>query len=220
MTAEIEVCGERLVLRPDRSLFWPRARALVVADPHFGKADAFRAAGLPVPGDAAGPLARLAAALADTAARRLLVLGDFWHARAGRTDRVAADLAAWRAARPDLRIDLIRGNHDRAGPPPPGWGEWADASFEPPFAFAHHPQLSVAGYTLAGHLHPGVVLGRERLRLACFWFGPRVGVLPAFGDFTGAAEVRAAAGDRVFAVAGAEVVDVSRAVTPARSLRA
>ncbi len=208
MTADVDVCGERLVLRPDRSLFWPRARALLIADPHFGKAAAFRAAGVPVPGDPAGPLGRLAAALADTAADRLVVLGDFWHSRDGRTDGTAAALAAWRAARPGLRVDLVRGNHDRAGPPPAGWGGWHADLAEPPFRLAHHPDPSAAGYVLAGHLHPGVVLGRERLRLPCFWFGPRVGVLPAFGGFTGAAAVPARPGDRLFAVAGDEVVRI------------
>ena len=210
MTAQLELCGERLVLRPDRSLFWPRVRTLVVADPHFGKADAFRAAGVPLPGGSAAALARLGGALGDTAAERLVVLGDFWHARDGLTERVAGELAEWRAGRPDLRIDLVRGNHDRAGPPPDGWGDWLVGVAEPPFVFAHYPDPSDAGYTLAGHLHPGVVLGRERLRLPCFWFGPRVGVLPAFGDFTGAARVPARRGDRLFAVAGDEVVDVSR----------
>jgi uncharacterized protein len=214
MTTEVEVCGERLVLRPDRSLFWPRANALVIADPHFGKADAFRAAGVPVPGGPERTLERLAAAINDTAADRLVVLGDLWHSREGRTDRVAAELAAWRTERPWLHVELIRGNHDRAGPPPHGWGEWTGEIARPPFAFAHHPESSDAGYVLAGHLHPGVVLGRERLRLPCFWFGPRVGVLPAFGDFTGSAGIGPAPGDRVFAAAGDEVIDVTRAVTP------
>lgn len=59
---------------------------------------------------------------------------------------------------------------------------------------------------LAGHLHPGVVLGREQLRLPCYWFGPRVGVLPAFGDSTGATAVAAGPYDRVIAVAGDDVV--------------
>ncbi len=213
MTADIDIAGERLVLRPDRSLHWPRARTLVVADPHFGKADAFRAAGLAVPGNADEPLARLAAELDDTRAARLVVLGDFWHARAGRTAAIAAELAAWRAARAALRVALVRGNHDRAGPPPDGWGDWLDRLSEPPFAFAHFPDPSDDGYVLAGHLHPGVVLtgrGRERLRLPAFWFGPRVGVLPAFGAFTGAAAVPAQPGDHLFAVAGGEVIDVTR----------
>jgi hypothetical protein len=45
--------------------------------------------------------------------------------------------------------------------------------------------------------------------LPCFWFGPETGVLPAFGEFTGLAAVDVAAGDRVWVVAGDEVIAVS-----------
>ncbi len=65
---------------------------------------------------------------------------------------------------------------------------------------------------LAGHLHPAVSLsgpGRQRERLPCFLFGERVGILPAFGDFTGGAAVRPRPGDRVFAVAEDEVVPIA-----------
>ena len=47
---------------------------------------------------------------------------------------------------------------------------------------------ATGAYVLAGHLHPCVVLGgraHQRLRLPCFHFGAQVGVLPAFGAFTG-----------------------------------
>ena len=36
----------------------------------------------------------------------------------------------------------------------------------------------------------------DQLRLPCFWFGDAVGVLPAFGAFTGMHPMRAGAGDR------------------------
>lgn len=211
MTMEMQLCGAGVTLRPDGSLYWPARGTLVVADLHFGKADTFRAAALPVPGGAAGTLARLAAALTDTGATRLVVLGDFWHARAGRTARLLTELAAWRAARPALAIDLVRGNHDRAGAPPAGWAaSWlAEPVVDPPFGFAHFPEPSPAGYVLAGHLHPGVTVagrGREVFRLPCFWFGPAVGVLPAFGSFTGTSLITPAAGDTVAAVAGDQLI--------------
>jgi metallophosphoesterase superfamily enzyme len=52
----------------------------------------------------------------------------------------------------------------------------------------HHPRPVSGAYVLGGHLHPCVKLlgrARDRMRLPCFWFGPTVGVLPAFGAFTG-----------------------------------
>jgi len=138
-----EVRGEAVWLLAERALYWPRAGALVVADPHFGKAAAFRAGGIPIPaGTTAAMLARLDAALDRSGAARLIVLGDLLHARAGRAPRTLATVAAWRAARPNLSITLIRGNHDaRAGDPPADWRvECLDAPVEePPFAWLHEP---------------------------------------------------------------------------------
>jgi len=214
MNAEIEIRGERLVLRPDRSLFWPGRRTLVIADLHFGKEAVFRAAGVPIPGGPDSTLSRLASAIEDTHATRLAVLGDFWHAPTGRTEAILGELDAWRHARPSLEIELLRGNHDRAGPPPRSWAEgWKPFVHEPPFVFTHHPEPSTLGYVLAGHLHPGFVLGgrgRERMRLPCFWFAHDVGVLPAFGDFTGSATVLLQPGTEVYAITHDSVIAVRR----------
>ncbi|HEY0558217.1 MAG TPA: ligase-associated DNA damage response endonuclease PdeM [Thermoanaerobaculia bacterium] len=211
----IDLQGESLELLPERALFWERTATLVVADAHLGKAASFRAAALPMPGGTTtGTLSRLSLALSRTGARRLLILGDFFHARSGRAARTLAVIAEWRERHAGLGVVLVRGNHDRgAGDPPCEWGfaccdePWV----EPPFAFRHHPAEEASGYVLAGHVHPAVSLagpGRQRERLSCFLFGERIGLLPAFGDFTGGATVRPRPGDRVYGVAGDEVVPI------------
>ena len=212
----VEVAGESLVLLPERAVFWTRTRTLLLADPHFGKSAAFRAAGIPVPrGATTEGLTRLDAALARTAARRVVVLGDFLHAREGRDPESMRVLAEWRGRHADLDVTLVRGNHDRhAGDPPPEVGVSCVTApaLEAPFVFAHHPRESADGYVLAGHLHPGVRLagrGRQYARLTCFWFGATLGVLPAFGDFTGLADVEPAPGDRVFVVVEQQVTEIS-----------
>ena len=45
---EIEWAGEKLVLLPERAIWWAREKTLFIADPHFGKASTFRSAGLAV----------------------------------------------------------------------------------------------------------------------------------------------------------------------------
>jgi len=55
--------------------------------------------------------------------------------------------------------------------------------------------------------------GRQVEKLPAFIFGERVGILPAFGEFTGAATVFPVVGDRVFVVAGNDVVEVGLAST-------
>jgi DNA ligase-associated metallophosphoesterase len=212
----IDLAGESLVLLPERALLWERESALVVADVHLGKAAAFRAAGLPLPGGTTTEsLTRLSAAWMRTDARRLILLGDFFHARAGRAARTLEAIAAWRERHPDLAVLLVRGNHDRgAGDPPPEWGfdckdePWTEA----PFALRHHPEVESGAYVLAGHVHPAISLsgfGRQRERLPGFIFGEAVGLLPAFGAFTGSVSVRPGKGDRRFAVAGDEVVAIT-----------
>lgn len=214
--AEVRLAGEEAVLLAERALFWPRAGTLVAADFHWGKGSAFRAAGIPVPaGATSDDLSRLDAALDRTCARRLVVLGDLFHARAGRiATQTLAELRRWRALRSELEIMLVRGNHDRhAGDPPDDLRINAvnAPAFLPPFVLRHEPVPSDEGYTLAGHLHPGFVVAGpalQRERLPCFWLTPRMTVLPAFGSFTGLAPVYPAPEDRLFVIAEAEVIPV------------
>lgn len=212
----IDLQGEPIVLLPERALFWERASALIVADAHLGKAATFRAAAIPLPGGTTTEtLSRLTSAIEKTEASRLLLLGDFFHARSGRASRTLAAISAWRDRHQDLEIVLVRGNHDRgAGDPPTDWRFHCcnEPCLEPPFALRHHPAEEEQGYVLAGHIHPAVTLkglARQREKLPCFLFGDRIGLLPAFGDFTGGATVRPRQGERLFVVAGEEVVEMS-----------
>lgn len=205
----IRVAGETIELLPERALWWPAARTLVAADLHWGKVETFHAFGIPVPaGILADDLDRLGRALDRTGAERLLVLGDLVHGKL--LPAAIEQIAAWRIRRP-LPLVLVRGNHDRHAPVlPASWGvqDVSGVLREGPFAFTHAPAPTPGAYTWAGHLHPMVALqGRgDRLRLPCFHVGAEVGVLPAFGAFTGGVGVRAARGDRLYAIAEGTVV--------------
>jgi uncharacterized protein len=205
---------QRLTLFPERAVLWERRHTLIIADPHFGKAAAFRRAGIPVPpGSTRHAVGALESLLERTGARRLVILGDFFHARDGRAEATLAVLAEWRAARRDLAIMLVRGNHDlRAGDPPAEWAIECLPEFrEAPFCFRHEPRRTRGFFTLAGHVHPAVRLSDQTgasLRVTCFYFGRAVALLPAFGAFTGARNIRPRRGDRVFAVGEGEVVEL------------
>lgn len=209
----LTVAGEQVILLPDRALWLPDRHTVVVADLHWGKAAAFRAAFVPIPtGTTAHDLARLTRVLHQTAATSLIVLGDLLHARAGRHADTLATITAWRDAHHTLEITLVRGNHDaHAGDPPDALRiTCVDAPYAiGPFIGVHEPQESATGYVLAGHLHPYVSVhgrGRQRARLAAFVFGPRVGVLPAFSSFTGTGMYERAEQDRLFVIAEREVI--------------
>ncbi len=215
MSAELTVAGEPLVLLAERAAYWPSASTLLIADPHFGKAATFRAAGVFVPGGTTTEtLRRLDLALDATDAVRIVFLGDFLHAREGRAPETLHAINEWRIRRSDVEMLLVRGNHDaRAGDPPRELDIHCETGpvVEAPFVLAHHPMRSDEGYVLAGHVHPGVRLrgiGRQQARLPCFWFGASTAVLPAFGEFTGLADIEVEEGDRVWVVAESDVIRV------------
>jgi DNA ligase-associated metallophosphoesterase len=226
----IAIGGERALLLPERALWLPAHDAVLVADLHWGKAAAFRAAQVPVPaGTTADDLARLSQLLTVTEASRLVVLGDLLHAREGRHSATLARIAEWRERHAAVRIDLVRGNHDaRAGDPPASLGI---ACHDGPLAIGGllgvHDPASAGGWRhgrrdavgsgeaprhlVAGHLHPTVVLrgrGRQRLRLPCFVIGTGRTVLPAFSSFTGGGMYEPAGGDRCYAIADGDVLAV------------
>ena len=209
----IDIAGERLLLLPDRAVYWPAARTLFVADLHLGKAATYRSLGQPVPGGSTlENLLRLDRLIAPCEPLHLVFLGDFLHAAQARTAALLEAVAQWRMRWPRLRCTLVRGNHDhRAGDPPASLG--IDVVDEPHFmgrfAACHHPQAVGGQVVLAGHLHPTIRLhgrGRDSVRLPCFVrTGDEQLLLPAFGEFTGGWRVEREPGRRFYAV-GADKV--------------
>ena len=214
---ETRLAGEAVALHSSGALLLPARRTVLVADPHFGKAVSFRRLGVPVPrGTTTETLDQLSAVVKDSGARRIVFLGDFLHSVRSHAAGTQGAIARWRDAHPELELTLVRGNHDdRAGDPPASLQ--IEVVDEPlllgPFALCHYPKPVSGRYVLAGHWHPCIsVKGRafERLRLPCFWFGDdsgarpdcAIGVLPAFGAFTGMHRIEPRAGDRIFPVAG------------------
>ena len=210
----VAVAGERLLLLPEKAVYWPARQMLIIADIHFGKAASFRAQGIPVPrGTTTENLVGLDDLVERHGARHVMFLGDFLHARAAHASSTQQAMLAWRHTRPDLQLTLVRGNHDKhAGDPAATLGiELVD---EPhavgPFAFCHHPDLEMeagTGYALAGHVHPAWVLATryDALRLPCFVVGAQRMILPSFGAFTGGHVVTREAGDAIFVTSGEAV---------------
>ena len=213
--ATLAVGGHTLTLLPRKAAFLDDLSTLLVADAHIGKAVSFRKWGVPVPrGTTTETLSVLTALVESTGARRIVFLGDFLHSARSHAASTLGAVARWREKHAALELTLVRGNHDdRAGDPPAQLG--FTVVDEPlvlgGLALCHHPKPRDGLYVLAGHLHPCVTLGGrayDTLRLPCFHFGPQVGVLPAFGSFTGMHPIGRTELDRVFVVADDRVVEV------------
>lgn len=211
----IQIANETLHLLPERALYWPRTGTLFIADPHFGKTATFRAHAIPLPtGTTNAELDRLSQAINRTGAQKLIILGDLLHAAKGREPAMLDTVTAWREAHADLAIHLVRGNHDRhAGDPPAAWRMvLVDGPTPGPYwVLNHEPHEPEHGYALTGHCHPAVQLtgkGRQSLKLPCFWFGAKCGVLPAFSAFVDHGTIHPQQGELVFVVTDQAVMAV------------
>lgn len=220
----LDIAGETLALTPGGALVWPAESTLFVADLHLGKTAAFRAWGIPLPEGATDEtLARLEADLAEARARRLVVLGDLWHAPESLAPLTRERFSAWRA-RFEGELALVPGNHDRAARPladelgliplPPG-------TRLGPFSLWHAPpseeEAGEDAFALAGHLHPVVRLAGRRLR--ALWLRERGAVLPAYGAFTGGRSVAPGPRERLFALSGRRVYPLGPGPLPKEAPR-
>ncbi|MEW4526237.1 ligase-associated DNA damage response endonuclease PdeM [Maioricimonas sp. JC845] len=215
--AQVELGGETLTMLPERALAHRATESLFVADLHWGKSGTFRAASLPIPGGTLqDDLRRLSDTVAKTRSRRLVVLGDLLHSSRGIDPTTREEIDAWRAGQRHVEILLVRGNHDRHVDWLADW--WGIRIVEAPqrdgpFELRHEPDGSGSMPALAGHIHPRVRLrgpGGERLGLPCFWLQKNQLVLPAFSSFVDGANIGPGPGDRVWAIAGDEVIECRR----------
>lgn len=180
-------------MRADGSLFFPEQQLLVISDLHLGKDASFRAAGIPVPtGINNQLLVQIGEAIATTQCDHLVFLGDLIHNRDSLTDSLINQFADWRASHRDLKITLVRGNHDRhvAEFPKPWQLETCHLHQVNGINLVHDPASGASlgnQFFICGHLHPVVTVGSkaDRMRFRCFAQYQNHLVMPAFGAFKG-----------------------------------
>lgn len=210
----LRIEDESFAMYGGRALHWPAAEALLIADLHLGKGEAFRRAGLPVPrGGTRGDLSRLAGLIDATRAARLVILGDVLHGALHTAAGWRMEWQAFREAHAALRVEAVVGNHDRALADGPGAAALgiallAEGQRERGIALCHEPDHAPpGGPSLCGHLHPAVrVPGLGKL--PAFWWRARARqlVLPACSDFTGRIAPRPERNDALYACAGHAVL--------------
>lgn len=186
----IILAGEKIILSPEKALYWPAAKALVVADMHLGKTALFRQFGVPVPAALlTHDLERLSATIGLYQPEKLIVVGDMFHQDFNSDLQLFTE---WRNTFETLQIILVQGNHDRL--PMLQYRYMGIDLYRPnlniyPFHFVHKPgNESEDKFIMSGHLHPGVKLtgvARQAIKLPCFRVSENSIVLPAFSAFTG-----------------------------------
>ena len=205
--------GEEFAPLADRALHWPAASTLILSDLHVGKSDVFRARGLPVPsGVTTRDLNRLTVLIEQTASTRLLILGDFLHAK--ESHDALSHVEQWRQRHPAIDVQIVPGNHDRTIgmlDPMLKFTLLEPCHVERGIAFCHDPAEVHELPVMAGHVHPKARLSDfdgGGVDLPCFVVEERLVILPAFGGFTGGCRIRHADGRRLLAAAAGRVVEL------------
>lgn len=208
--------NQTLWLSPARCLFWEEEKTLIFSDLHFGKSGHFRKSGIGIPQNIfKEDLQRFFSQVQFFKPEKVLITGDMFHSSA---NKELDFFVKWRNDFPGIEFDLVLGNHDIL--PAKFYKESAINVFKEAvsikdFCFKHDINSSCHheknDYTFSGHIHPGIKLngaGNQSLMLACFYFGKKYAVLPAFSAFTGLAKIKPVKTDNVFALVEGKVLKI------------
>jgi DNA ligase-associated metallophosphoesterase len=212
-THTIRLAGAGFVPHLSGGLYWPEEQTLVVSDLHLEHGVSLARRGLHVPPfDTRSTLQELRLLLAETAARRLILLGDSFHAPDAHAVLDEESCGALKELTSAVETIWICGNHDPD--PPDGLGGHAVTELTlGPVVLRHIPSPVPHGCVeISGHLHPGAsVINRgRRTHGKCFVTDQRRLIMPAFGAYTGALSVASRAYDGLFDEPEAQVFVLGR----------
>ena len=193
--ARFEFGGQMLVALTQGAIFWPKHRALIVADLHFEKASWFARFGQMLPPyDSIATLTDLAALAQTVDAASIWCLGDSFHDTLGFARMPARAATALATLTSHYDWLWITGNHDHGLPAEVGGRILPDAVVDG-LVLRHEASASDVRPELSGHFHPKLriaVRGRAVAR-RCFIASDHKLILPAFGALTGGLDANHAA---------------------------
>lgn len=190
-TRSIDLRGVTAVLDPLGAAYLPAQRTLLFADLHFEKGSHFAARGgsLLPPFDTRMTLGFVATLIARYQPRQVISLGDAFHDRRAEHRMDESDAAHLSAMVDTVDWVWVLGNHDPDAPTRFG-GTVRQTMALGELQLCHEPG-EIAGWSVAGHLHPCAVVVNDgcRVRRPCFVTDGSRLVLPALGAYTGGLNV-------------------------------
>lgn len=207
---QVQIQSNDFTLDVSGALFWDAEKVLFIADLHLGKIEHFRANGSAIPQEASlKNYSKLDEVIQHYQPSEIVFLGDLFHSIKNKS---WIDFESW-VKKQQAKITLVVGNHDLI----------AKSNFEKlgievclewkrDFIYGtHHPSTSEGLLNLCGHIHPGYFLkglGKQNLKLSCFYLKEKQFILPAFGGFTGKYMITPEDGERIFVLGENQVFEV------------
>ena len=211
MTLTIEIQQQRFLLHASGAIFWKDKNMLLISDVHLGKVAHFRKHGIAIPNETIiENFIRLTKVVNFFKPQSIVFLGDLFHSKINKE----WDLFSRWTQSISAKIFLIEGNHDIVAK-----YKYTDLQIEifkewvvDGFLLTHYPEERQGLYNFCGHIHPGIKLkgiGKQSLKLPCFFQSEKQLILPAFGEFTGNFYLTPRENDNVYAITKDEVILVS-----------
>jgi DNA ligase-associated metallophosphoesterase len=208
MTKSVFILGQPFVLHPAGAVFWEERSTLLISDVHLGKVSHFRKHGVAVPQQPVFKnFEQLDSVFDYFKPKTIVFLGDLFHSK----KNIEWDLFEDWVSKTDAKIILVAGNHDVIDEKhyQKLYIEVCSELQIQGFLFTHHPEDRHGFFNFSGHIHPGIELrgmGKQSLKLPCFFQKPNQMILPAFGQFTGKYFLVPAEHDCVYAITKDEVI--------------
>jgi DNA ligase-associated metallophosphoesterase len=210
MTHPIKLHGQPFQMHFSGALFWVEKSMLLISDVHLGKISHFRKYGAAVPQQAIQQnFDTLNTAVEFFKPKVITFMGDLFHSSLNSEWVLFED---WVHSITSEMI-LVSGNHDIISPL-----KYENLHIKviselvlDSFLLTHHPEEREGFFNFSGHIHPAIKLtglGRQSVRLPCFYKTESQMILPAFGEFTGTYTLEPCNGCEVFALLGDSVLPV------------
>lgn len=185
---EINLAGEEFYLLPQKAIYRPASKQLILSDVHLGKAGHFRKQGIAMPVQShLKDIDKLHFLIDKWKPVSVLILGDLFHSNYNKEWLWFKSLLLQYM---QIQFVLVQGNHDVLDNIHYMAPNLLKAEFlvEENFIFSHHPLKQKDKINFCGHIHPGIQLfgeAKQSVKLPCFYFNNYQFILPAFGELTG-----------------------------------
>ncbi|MUH36496.1 ligase-associated DNA damage response endonuclease PdeM [Zobellia amurskyensis] len=202
--------NQSFIMHPSGVLFWKEKSMLLISDVHLGKISHFRKFGAAVPQAAVEKNFEMMNEAIDFFQPEIIVfMGDLFHSSLNKEWQLFEEWVGTVIS----EIILVAGNHDIISPL-----KYEDLGIRvvseiqlDGFLLTHHPEEREGFFNFSGHIHPAVRLqgmGRQSVRLSCFFKSDNQMILPAFGTFTGTYVLEPKVNNEVYALTEDEVFQV------------